>query len=559
MGPLAFLGLPSLHDIVEAIAKGFFQTLAHALVPSWLTHGTLATIQYLVALPDPASWTHVSELQGDMVYLGATLLPATLAVGTVRYWLVGLTGAAHPITAVSRSVWAALALVAYKWLVEQVVAMANTLSHAVLGLPVVSEGLRRIVGVLFGGALLGGLGGVFGAFLVIVGVLLAAALFATQVVLTVVLTALMVAGPPLIALTPVPELAHMARMWAHALLAVALVPVGWTLLFAVAGALCLDATSFTGGASGGVPGHVAAAFAGLATFAVAIKLALMVLGELRHLLSAGSLGAGGGQASGQSAMPGAERVRSAHARLRSAVFEGMPSLGASAGAATGALGAPAGGAIGAARRRLTGTRVSSSPSPVRAVGGQQGKRTPESVRKTLRASARERVAGAAAIIAGAPRQARAAMSTGSPARRRGHAGAAAAAPRKAAGAAARNAPSGPRPSTGKPRADPSPPRASTSSRPSSVTVRSTSSAPAQGLSQATGKAGAQKPRASAQTPPTPKADASRAQRQGKPSDKTRSPQPPRPDRSQTPPVSPERAQRADRRPRRREPRRRSGQ
>ena len=32
-------------------------------------------------------------------FLGATLLPVTLAVGAVRYWLVGLTGAAHPATA----------------------------------------------------------------------------------------------------------------------------------------------------------------------------------------------------------------------------------------------------------------------------------------------------------------------------------------------------------------------------------------------------------------------------------------------------------------------------
>ncbi len=96
--PLAIFGieLPSLHSIIEGIAKGFFGALAHALVPSWLTHGTVATIQHLVALPDPATWTHVGQLQADMVWLGASLLPVTLAIGTVRYWLVGLTGSAHP-------------------------------------------------------------------------------------------------------------------------------------------------------------------------------------------------------------------------------------------------------------------------------------------------------------------------------------------------------------------------------------------------------------------------------------------------------------------------------
>ncbi|HEX8714904.1 MAG TPA: hypothetical protein VF706_04975, partial [Solirubrobacteraceae bacterium] len=122
--PLAFLGLPSLHSIIEGIAKGFFGALAHALVPSWLAHGTVATLQQLVALPDPASWSHVSELEGDMVFLGAMLLPATLAIATVRYWVVGLSGAAHPATALGRGVWATFVLVAYRWIVEQVVAAA---------------------------------------------------------------------------------------------------------------------------------------------------------------------------------------------------------------------------------------------------------------------------------------------------------------------------------------------------------------------------------------------------------------------------------------------------
>jgi hypothetical protein len=194
VAPLAFLGLPSLHEIVEAIATGFFGALANALVPGWLKHGTVATIQHLVALPDPAEWTHVGQLQGDMVYLGAMLLPVTLAVGTVRYWMVGLTGAAHPADALARCAWVTLVLVSYRWLVEQAVAATNTLTHGILGLPVVADGLQRIIGVLFGGVLLGGAGGVFGAFLVIIGVLFAAGLFAAQVLLTVMLALLLAIG-----------------------------------------------------------------------------------------------------------------------------------------------------------------------------------------------------------------------------------------------------------------------------------------------------------------------------------------------------------------------------
>ncbi len=425
--PLAFFGLPSLHSIIEGIAKGFFSALAGALVPGFLKHGTVATIQYLVALPDPASWGHVSELESDMTYLGMSLLPVTLTVCTLRYWMVGLTGAAHPVSAVSRCAGATGVLVIYRWLVEQAVAATNTLTHAILGFPVVANGLASIITVLFGGALLLGAGGVFGAFLVIVGVAFAAALFASKEALTVILALVFCAGPPFIALAPIPELAHLARAWSRALMAIVLVPVGWTLLFAVAGALTLDATSFTGGASGGVPGHVEAAFAGLITFVIAVKLPLMLFGELRHILGGAGLRSGGASsAQGAPAMPGVERMRAAHARLRSAAYEGVPSLGRSAGRAAGALGAPAGGAVGAARRGLASAAVRSGVVSGVAGGGAAlaGAGAAGPAARGARGGVRERVSRAGAVLASAPRDARAAMAGSRAARRPARGGAA---------------------------------------------------------------------------------------------------------------------------------------
>jgi hypothetical protein len=412
--PMGLLGLPSLHSIIEAIAKGFFGALAGALVPSWLKHGTVATIQHLVALPDPASWSHVSALQGDMTYLGAMLLPVTLAVGAVRYWLIGLTGTAHPASALVRCTSVTGVLVVYRWIVEQAVATTNTLTHGILGLPAVGDGLQRIIGVLFGGALLSGAGGVFGAFLVIIGVLFAAGLFAAQVLLTLVLAVLIVAGPPLIAISAIPELSHLSRSWAHALLAVALVPLGWTVLFATAGALCLDATSFTG-SSGGLPGHVAAAFAGLITFVIAARLPLVAVGEIRHLFSGhGASGQGAGQ--GASPMAPTERVRAAHARLRAVGLEGVPSLGRSVGRAAGALGAPRGGPAGAARRGLGAaarrTGIFSEPAAVASAG--VGGRTASASARSNGASGggvRARFARARSILESAPREASSSVKT----------------------------------------------------------------------------------------------------------------------------------------------------
>jgi hypothetical protein len=417
VAPLAFLGLPSLHSIIEGIAKGFFSALAGALVPGFLKHGTVATIQYLVALPDPASWGHVSELESDMTYLGMSLMPVTLTVCTLRYWMVGLTGAAHPVSAISRCAGATGVLVIYRWLVEQTVAATNTLTHAILGFPVVANGLASIITVLFGGALLLGAGGVFGAFLVIVGVAFAAALFASKELLTVILALAFCAGPPFIALSPIPELSHLARVWSHALMAIVLVPIGWTLLFAVAGALTLDATSFTGGASGGVPGHIEAAFAGLITFVLAVKLPLMLFGELRHILGGAALRGGGGSSGtqGAPAMPGAQRMRAAHARLQSAAYQGVPSFGRSAGRAAGALGAPAGGPIGAARRGLAGAAARSGVMPGVAGGGAAlaGAGGAGAAVKGARGGVRGRISRAGTIVASAPRDARAAMAGGS--------------------------------------------------------------------------------------------------------------------------------------------------
>ncbi len=412
--PVALFGLPSLQSIIQAIANDFFGALAGALVPSWLKHGTVATIQHLVALPDPASWRHVSRLQGEMTYLGAMLLPVTLAIGATRYWLVGLTGSAHPASAIVRCAASSGVLVAYRWIVEQTVAAVNTVTHGILGLPAVSEGLARIIGVLFGGALLTGAGSVFGAFLVIVGVVFAAGLFAAQVLLTVALAVLIVAGPPLIALAAIPELSHLARGWADALLAVALVPLGWTVLFATAGALCLDATSFTG-AGGGLPGHVAAAFAGLITFVLAVRLPMMAVGEIRSIFSRHGLRSSASNSHGNArSMPGGERVRTAQARLRAVGLQAVPSFGASVGRAAGALGAPAGGPIGAARRRIARARRSGVFRNLgHSAAGAAGTRGRPSSADGIRPGVRERFAQARRIHVAAPAEAAAAMNAGS--------------------------------------------------------------------------------------------------------------------------------------------------
>ncbi|MGO9490132.1 MAG: hypothetical protein ACLQBB_14045 [Solirubrobacteraceae bacterium] len=381
---------------MEAVAGGFFTSVAEALVPGFLRHATVGTIQHLVALPDPAGWSHVGQLEEEMVFLGGMLLPVTLAAGALRYLLVGVTGATYPSLPLSRCVWVTGVLVAYRWIVAETVAAVNTFTHAILELPTVGDGLARLVAVLFTGALLTGTGGVFGALLVIVGVLFAAGLFAAQVLLTLTLALLVVAGPPLIALSAIPELAHLASAWGRALLAVALVPLGWTVLFATAGALTLDATSFTGGIDG-VPSQVAAAFAALITFMLAVRLPWTLLGSVKRLLAPAT----GGVTGGSSLPPaGAARVAQANARLRAAGVHGTLSLGRSLGLAAGALGAPAGGLAGAAGRRIR------QRPPVGGGSARVGGGSPAQAAGSRRGGVRERLGRATVIVRGAPDRSR---------------------------------------------------------------------------------------------------------------------------------------------------------
>lgn len=411
--PLALFGLPSIQEIVEGIANGFGQALAGALVPAFLKHATVGTIQWLVALPDPESWTHVRHLQEEMTWLGISLLPVTLSVGTIRYWAAGVTGSGHPASILTRTAGCCGVLVAYPWIVSQTVAGTNTMTHAILGFPEVANGLASLVSVLFGGALLVGAGSAFAAVLVIVGVVFAGALFAFQAVLVDLLALLAVCGPPLIAVSPIPELSALGRLWGRAVGVVALIPIAWTVLFAVAGALTLDATDVAGGA-GGLPGHITAAFGALATWILAVKLPLMLLGELRGFLVGGMRrgGTGGGGGAGAaSGMPGAQRLQMAQMRLRAASFDGVPALAGSVGLAAGALGAPQGGPIGALRRKMgaAGETTQGAPESASAAGrdataaprrgGGARARIGEAGRMLAQAPARARVATVESVAA----------------------------------------------------------------------------------------------------------------------------------------------------------------
>jgi len=417
--PLGLLGIPSIHSIVEGIVNYFFSTLAKALVPDFLKEASVATIKWLVAVPDPSTWTHVAQLEGDMTYLAVSLLGVSFTAATVRYLLVGLAGTGHPMQALGSTVGSAGALMVYSWATHQLVGLVNTLTNAILSYPVVGNGLQRTVGLMFGGALLVGSGGVFVAVLVIVGVVFATVMFAMKVLVLLAYALLYVVGVLVLGVRPLPEFAHLTRAWGTAVLGVSMIPIGWAILFAAAGALSLDATTVGAvgntGLLGGLTSHVAGLFAALLTFWLALKLPLGVIGHLRGALggvATPSPATGGGGAGG--GLPGQARLSAANARLRAGTLQ----AGRVVGSAAGALGAPRGGAVGAGMR--AGGRLAAPLGAAAGVAGAVAAGKAQGVARRLagtrpgRALADSRFAKAATgrmraaglVLAGGPRQVR---------------------------------------------------------------------------------------------------------------------------------------------------------
>jgi hypothetical protein len=342
--------LPSIGELLNGVVNGVFGALLSALTPSFLRHADIHTLEWLIALPnvaDTAIWPTVGRLEANMVWVAGAILPTTLIIATTRDTALSLSFRAHPGNALLRVLGAVFWLILYRFAVSNAVAFVNVLTHTMLSWSIVAQGLHRTVLVMFGGSVILGAGGAFLALLGLVALVFAVCLFALKVLLLMVLAVLFVAGPLLIALTPLPTVGYLARGWLLALIGICLIPVGWCIIFATAGAISLDVTSLGGGAH--IGSRVVGAFAALATFYIAVKWPLMVLGHVRNSL--GGLGVRPGAPSGGWAVVSDGALAAKAQRARTGLQAAMLAGGRGIGLAAGALGAPRGGLAGLAARQ----------------------------------------------------------------------------------------------------------------------------------------------------------------------------------------------------------------
>ena len=317
--PLGLLGINVghlWHAIVGVALGGINWTIATAgkfvlntlagivklLIPTSWIHAGVRVMQWLVSVPDYSAriagpnGTHVygfagiNDLRALMTWVAIAVLPLSLTIGAGR----GLIGKDHPALPIARTVCVAGVVIFYGTLWSQGAALANQLTHLILGLPAVTHGIQNLFTLVLGGGVLSG----FAFIGVIVTGATAAGLMAFVFVKVVVILAGAVVyaiGPLMIGLAPTRAGEALARTWASAAIALIALPVAWAFVFATAALLMYD--SFTGAAGlvgssstlGQLLGGLSLALAGIAGFYLNIKLtravAALLGGQLIAMLA----------------------------------------------------------------------------------------------------------------------------------------------------------------------------------------------------------------------------------------------------------------------------------
>jgi hypothetical protein len=328
--------------------------LIRLLIPtSWARDG-LQVMHWIVAVPNYAGtvtspsgqsvygFAGVNALRDLFMWIGAALLPLTLVYATSR---AALGAGGHPVAPVGRVLGLAAVLVSYPWWWSQAAAAVNELTHFVLALPPVSQGIYKLMQYAVGGVALGGWQLVDLFLMGAIGIALLGLIF-LKVVIILFGALLYALGPLMIGLVPTEGGVGIARAWVSAAAALLVLPLAWSTILAV-GALLVNDSSTAGpliagsGTIAHLLGGLLLALAGLASLWLCIRAAreagAVLRGQLSGVLVFGGGRGGRGIATASAAPP--------HARRAAESLRGFPGRVASAtGAALGAAG-PAGQAL----------------------------------------------------------------------------------------------------------------------------------------------------------------------------------------------------------------------
>ncbi len=400
------------HGAVLVPAGSIFTTIGHALLGafSW-TFGLaekflLTTLGALVRLLIPRSWVHdgvqimgwivavpdyagqiaspggahhygfagVNDLRDLFMWLGIALVPLTLTHATAR----ALVDDSEPVgIPILRVVATAAGTVLYPYLWTQAANLADQVTHLILSLPQVTDGIQKLMAYAVGGVALGGWQLIDLALMGAIGVALLGLIF-MKVVLILVGAILYTTGPLMIGLVATRFGHAIARAWLSAVMFLLGIGIVWATIFAVGAVLINDAD--TAGpliaghsAFGSLVGGLLLAVAGLVALWLCLRIAREAGGLLR--LQLGGMFALAGGSSRASSVGESSRSRTSGASLRQ--FAGRVTAGAGAAGSELAQAVPGGmpvrrvlrGTASVGRRGLVRTAAAGARSATRPAAG----------------------------------------------------------------------------------------------------------------------------------------------------------------------------------------------
>jgi hypothetical protein len=308
---LGFFGSPCSSssgsvDPVQATSSILKQTFGGlAVAASPLLTGTLTQV------PDFASQSGgVVALERSTTAIGFAVAGLVLTLSILRFALAGVSasGGFEGAEGVTRTIVAALAMLAWPWAFHNLAALMNTITNALLNTSSVHVSLIALVGVGGLGAILfathSKIGWIFGIVILGLEALLMIGLLLMKVLLAGATTLIFVAMPLALALWPLRETAWIAGRMAHVLFVAVATPLMWALTFATAAVMGGSVFGLHGGFWDTI---LIRPLAAMSMFLLALLAPLMLL---RH--AHGGIGHPVGRLAGYASMRLATNAVSAH-------------------------------------------------------------------------------------------------------------------------------------------------------------------------------------------------------------------------------------------------------
>ena len=240
LGSVAGFGKDIVKTIFSSILTLFFggswKVLLHPYeIVEWLiglpgTGNTTAFVPFAGSTAGGAFGALVKDTQS----IGLGLLPLALVNNTVHLVSGGVftrpRDHAHDF---GKVFMAACAILAWPWLFGQAIDIANIVTLALLHAANANDNLWKTLGAYFATAWAGGFLDLLTTAFLIATALLLVGLIVMKIVLMVVLAFLLVIGPIAIAFYPFEFLSRVLMLFGSVFLAVAMVPLGWAVLFAL--------------------------------------------------------------------------------------------------------------------------------------------------------------------------------------------------------------------------------------------------------------------------------------------------------------------------------------